>query len=297
MDMTEVRRRLGRYGVWVAPMTLLETPVPRQREQFRRIERLGFGSLWTGEVPASSPVGGREIFAQLSVVLAATEKLVAGSGIANITMRRPMAMHTGAATLSEAYPGRLILGLGGHTGDRPLSDLRDYLAAMDRAAARVLPGIRYPRVLAALGPKAHRLARERAHGVHPFLQPIEQTEIAREALGPEALVIPHQALVLDAEPARARGRMRALLGQGNPANPYTDNYRRLGYGDADVTGERSDRLVDALLAWGDDAAVADRLRRQLSAGADHVLLKPLADGLESAVDQLERLAPRLLAHP
>ncbi|MFB4294080.1 TIGR03620 family F420-dependent LLM class oxidoreductase [Nonomuraea sp. ATR24] len=300
MDTTQVRHRLGRFGVWIAPMTLARTPVTVQREQFARIEGLGYGSLWTGEPPPSSPAGGREIFAQLAVMLAATRRLVAGAGVANITVRDPVAAHGGAATLAEAYPGRLVLGLGGHTGEhtggRPLSALRDYLDGMDRAAARddELAGARYPRVLAALGPRAHRLAGERAHGAHPFMQPVEHTEAARRALGPDGLLIPHQMLVLDPDAARARGRIRALISLGGDGdNPYTANYRRLGYGDADLAGGRSDRLIDALLAWGEDEAVAARLRAHLAAGADHVLLHPLTGDLPSAVDQLERLAPRL----
>ncbi|MDT0344117.1 TIGR03620 family F420-dependent LLM class oxidoreductase [Streptomyces litchfieldiae] len=292
MTVEETRRRLGRVGVWIAPMTMLSTPLRVMREQLARIERLGYGSLWTGEPPSGAPVAGREAFAQLAVALAATDRLVIGTGVANIGMRDPMAMHSGAATLAEAYPGRLILGLGGQRGRRPLSDLRDYLDGMDKAALRVLPGIRYPRVLAALGPKAHQLAGERADGVHPFLQPVAHTEAARDALGPGPLLIPHQALVLTTDATAARGTLRAILGTGRRTteNAYTRNYRRLGYGDEDLAGERSDRLIDAVLAWGDEDAVAGRLHEHLAAGADHVLLHPLTADLPSAVDQLERLA-------
>ncbi|TYB55393.1 TIGR03620 family F420-dependent LLM class oxidoreductase [Nonomuraea sp. PA05] len=295
MDLGETRDRLGRYGVWIAPQTLLGTPVPVQREQFARIERLGYRSLWTGEPPAAAPAGGREIFTQLAVMLAATERLVAGSGIANVGIRPPSVTHTAAATLAEAHPGRLVLGLGGHPGERPISGLRDYLDAMDEAATRLLPGIAYPRVLAALGPRAHRLAADRTDGVHPFLQPVEHTEAARKALGPGPLLIPHQALVIESDPGAARERIRAVLrvGQRNVETPYTANYRRLGYGDEDLADDRSDRLVDATLAWGDEEAVARRLRAHLDAGADHVLLHPLAADLPSAVDTLDRLAPRL----
>jgi probable F420-dependent oxidoreductase len=240
-------------------------------------------------------VAGREIFAQLAVVLAATERLIAGSGIANVSMRRPAATHGAAATLAEAYPGRLVLGLGGQAGDRPLTGLREYLDAMDHATERLLPEIRYPRVLAALGPKAHRLAAEHADGAHPFLQPVEHTEVARKMLGPDALLIPHQALALDENPHSARGSLRALLalGQRNVETPYTRNYRRLGYGDDDLADDRSDRLIDATLAWGDERAVVRRLHDHLDAGADHVLLHPLTRDLPSAVDILERLAPYL----
>lgn len=297
MTVEDIRARLGRFGVWLSPMTMLAAPIPVQREQFARIERLGYGSVWTGEPPATSPGVSRDAFAQLAVVLAATEQLVAGTGIANITMRHPVAMHSAAATFAEAYPQRVILGLGGHSGgERPLSRLREYLDAMDQAAERLLPAIDYPRVLAALGPKAHRLAVDRADGVHSFMQPIEHTEVARKALGPGPLLIPHQALVLEADATSARGRLRALLGPGrrDAETPYTRNYRRLGYGDDDLAGERSDRLVDANLAWGAEDTVAGRLHDHLDAGADHVLLHPLAPDLASAVDQLEKLAPRLL---
>ncbi|WP_329518614.1 TIGR03620 family F420-dependent LLM class oxidoreductase [Spirillospora sp. NBC_01491] len=293
--MDEIRRRLGPFGVWIAPDTLLRTPVPVQRAQFARIEGLGYGSLWSGEPPAVSSAGGREAFSQHGLMLAATERLVVGTGIANIGMRDPVAMRGGAATLAEAYPGRFILGLGGQSGERPLKRLREYLDAMD-AATSILPEVDYPRVLAALGPKAHELAGERADGVHPFLQPLEHTALARKALRPGALLVPHQILTLDTDPDRARGRLRAMLSAGGGAmaeSPYTRHYRRLGYGDDDLGGDRSDRFVDAVLAWGDEAAVADRLRAHLAAGADHVLLHPFAPDLPAAVDQLERLAPRL----
>ncbi|MDJ1136433.1 TIGR03620 family F420-dependent LLM class oxidoreductase [Streptomyces iconiensis] len=292
----ETRLRIGRFGVWLAPQTLLGTPVPVQREQFTRIERLGYGSLWTGEPPATAPVSSREILAQLAVALAATERLVLGAGIANIGMRDPMAMHSGAATLAEAYPGRLILGLGGQSGDRPLTQLRRYLDAMDEAATRIPPGPRYPRVLAALGPKAHQVAGERTDGVHPFMQPVEHTRAARKALGPGPLLVPHQALYLDTNAETARAQLRALLTTGRREvveTPYTRNYRRLGYGNDDLAGEYSDRLIDATLAWGDEATIADRLHAHLDAGADHVLLHPLTPDLPSAVDHLERLAPLL----
>ncbi|SQD97360.1 conserved hypothetical protein [Parafrankia sp. Ea1.12] len=295
--VAETRRQLGRFGVWVAPFSLLETSVAVQRAQFARIEHLGYGSLWSGETPPGAPTGGREAFTQHGLMLAATERIVVGTGIANISTRTAGAMHTGAATLAEAYPGRFVLGLGGQSGDRPLTRLREYLDAMDQAARALaqLPAPAYPRVLAALGPRAHRLASDRANGVHPFLQPVAHTAAARAAVGPDRLVIPHQAVVLDTDADTARARLRAVfaLGVGASDSPYTVHYRRLGYSEADLAGQRSDRLVDDVLAWGDEAAVAARLIAHLDAGADHVLVHPFAADLPAAVDQLERLAPLL----
>ncbi len=221
--VADTRRRLGRYGVWLAAGTLLAAPVAVQRRQFDRIERLGYGSLWGAGPPAGGPGSGREAFAQHGLILAATERIIVGTGIANVSVREPAAMHTGAATLAEAYPDRFVLGLGGQQGSRPLTALGDYLRAVDDVAAWLLPTPRYPRVLAALGPRAHRLARDHADGVHPFLQPVAHTAAARAAVGPDRLVIPHQAVLLEADPATARGRLRAVFNAGarSPRTPGT----------------------------------------------------------------------------
>jgi probable F420-dependent oxidoreductase len=292
--VSEVRRQLGRFGVYIPSGVLASTPVAILRKELARIERLGYGSVWTGETPPSVPVPSREAFALNGLMLAATEQLIVGAGIANISVRTPGAMHTGAATLAEAYPGRFLLGLGGQSGERPLTHLSDYLDAMDEAARHVspLPGSDYHRVLAALGPRGHRLARKRTDGVHPFLQPVAHTAAARAASGPDPLVIPHQAITLDANAEAARSLLRTVfdLGAGAPDSPYVTNYRRLGYSETEIA-ERSDRLMDDLLAWGDETAVIARLHAHLDAGADHVLIHPFASGLSHAVDQLERLAP------
>lgn len=294
-DTAALRDRLGPYGVWIAPLTLLAAPVAEQRIQFRRIEELGFGSVWTGEAPVVAPGRGREIFAQLAILLAATDTMVAGAGIANITMRDPAAMHGAAATLAEAYPGRLVLGLGGQGGERPLTALRSYLDRMDRVAQTLLPGVVYPRVLAALGPRALELAGTRADGAHPFSHPVAHTAFAREALGPGPLLVPHQFLLADVPAGTARDLLRTTLsaGAGNKKNPYAVNFRRLGYTEADVTGDYSDRLIDDILVAGAPESIAERLGAHHDAGADHVLLHPLAPGLAAMVDQLAKLAPLL----
>ncbi|EXG80669.1 TIGR03620 family F420-dependent LLM class oxidoreductase [Cryptosporangium arvum] len=278
-------------GVWLAPAPFLTSTIAEQRTAFARIEELGYHSLWTGEpAPAAATVApAREIFSHHAIALAATDRLVVGSGIANVAARGPATMRGAAATLAEAFPGRYVLGLGGAAGP---SALRAYLDEFD--AVPLLPDVRYPRVLAALGPKALGLAAERADGVHPFLQPVAHTRVARDAVGPGALVVPHQAAVLETDPDAARARLRAVFGRMPAAdNPYVRSYRRLGYGDDDLVAGYSDRLVDDLLAWGDEAAIAARLHAHREAGADEVLVQPFAESLSDVLRVLERLAGEL----
>jgi probable F420-dependent oxidoreductase len=284
--------------VWLA--SLRPATIDEEREAARRIEELGYGSLWAGEV-----IGGKEAFAHQAVLLAATQRMVTGTGIANIWARHPATMQAGAATLGAAYPGRFMLGIGvshapiversGQTYDRPLTRMVQYLDGMDQVAAEVpTTDVPVPRVLAALGPKMLALARDRADGAHPYFVPVEHTPLARQILGPDRLLIPEQAVILgtDAEQARrvARGHTTSYLRLPN----YVNNLRRLGYSDQDLSGGGSDRLVDAIVAWGDEEQIAARVRQHLAGGADHVLLQPLGD-LESAVAQLERLAPAVLS--
>src|SRR5262249_53285146 len=134
-----------------------------------------------------------------------------------------------------------------------------------------------PRVIAALHPQSLALARERAWGSHPYFVPPEHTARARKILGPGKLLAPEQAVVLesDANPARAigRGHMQTYLGPPN----YVRNLQALGFGEADVASGGSDRLVDAIVAWGSVDAVVKRVRAHHDAGADHVCLQVLRE--------------------
>jgi len=289
-----VRERLGSVGVWLG--VLGRVPIDQEREAARRIEALGYGSIWTPE-----GIGGREAFAHQSVLLAATERIVTGTGIANVWARHPATMQGGAATLGDAYPGRFVLGIGishapaversGQTYTRPLQHMVRYLDGMD-AAADAAPATDVPvlRILAALRPNMLALARDRADGAHPYFVPVSHTPIARAALGPDKLLIPEQAVVLNTDPDEARriarDHMRGYLQLAN----YVNNLKYLGYTDDDLSAGGSDRLVDAIVAWGDAAEINRRVRAHLDGGADHVLLQPLGD-LNAALRQLERLAP------
>src|ERR1039458_9672977 len=207
-EVHAARERLGAVGVWVGSL-LGSSSIEQERQAARRIEELGYGSLWTGEI-----VGGKEAFAHQSVLLAATEHLMTGTGIANVWSRQPGSMEGGAATLGAAYPGRFVLGIGishgpivdrsGQTYEKPMEKMLHYLDGMDAAVSYGPPTeVPVPRVLAALRPKMLRLARDRADGAHPYLVPPAHTARWREARGPDTFLIPQQALVHEWDEERA----------------------------------------------------------------------------------------------
>ncbi|MCU4183214.1 TIGR03620 family F420-dependent LLM class oxidoreductase [Acidiferrimicrobium sp. IK] len=292
------RTRLGPVGVWTG--LLRAATISEERAAVSRIEDLGYGSLWTGEL-----IGGKEAFSHAAIVLAASTTLVAGTGIANLWARHPAAMQGGASTIGAAWPGRFVLGVGvshapivdgsGQRYVKPLERMARYLDAMDAAAADApVTSVAVPRVLAALRPKMLELARDRADGAHPYFVPPEHTPAAREALGPDKLLIPEQAVVLSTDPAEARRVARRHMHNYLLLPNYVNNLKHLGYSDEDVSGGGSDRLVDAIVAWGDEADIAERVTLLRDSGADHVLLQPLATDLAGALPQLEALAPAVL---
>jgi probable F420-dependent oxidoreductase len=219
-----------------------------------------------------------------------------------------MTMAAGQRSLCEAFPGRFLLGLGvshqpmvdhlrGQHYEKPYTKMRTYLDAMDGALYMAAPPSEEPgRVLAALGPKMLELAATRALGAHPYFVPVEHTALARETLGTGPMLCPEQAVVLSTDPiearAAARQHMATYLGLPN----YTNNLRRLGWVDADLGDGGSDRLVDAIVAWGDEDAVIARVQAHLDAGADHVCVQVLdSDAAALPMPQWRRLAPGLLA--
>ncbi|MEW2357064.1 TIGR03620 family F420-dependent LLM class oxidoreductase [Spirillospora sp. NPDC029432] len=296
MVVEETRRRLG--GPVGAGLMVPVAPAAEWREAVRRVENAGYGSVWINEA-----IGGRESFAQMGVLLAATERIVVGSAVANVWARHPAAMQGGAAVLADAHPGRLALGTGVSMGglveqaglrwERPLQKMRDYLDRMDESAGMApRPPVPFPRLLGALGPKMLELARDRADGALPAAMPVEHTRRAREILGPDRLLIVMQLAIPETDPDAARGVVRGSGMLDLPDSPYDRALRGLGYGDGDL---KSDALIDLRFAWGDEKAIAGRMREHLDAGADHVCVNVLAPDLRTSADQLERLAPALLA--
>jgi probable F420-dependent oxidoreductase len=268
-----------------------KAPAEEARRAAARIEELGYSTVWVNE-----GWGSKEPFAVAAIVLAATERIVVGTGIANLWARDAMTM---------TAAGRVLLGIGvshaplvgrrGHDYDKPLSTMRAYLEAMDKAA-QSLPEADSPRILAALRPKMLELSRDRAAGAHSYFVPPEHTAQARRILGPDRLLIPEQAVVLESDPSRAREIARTHMAYYLTLPNYLNNLRTLGFTDADFADGGSDRLADAIVAWGDADAVVKRVRAHLDAGADHVAIQPLSPGapdLADALTQLAHLAPSL----
>ena len=270
---------IGRVGIWTSALDRQRAPVVRRAA--REIERLGYGALWVGEASR------REAFANAALLLSATDQLVVATGIANIWARDPMAMAAGQRTLAEAWGGRFLLGLGvshdrlveprGHRYERPLTAMRHYLDAMDQAPymAPAPDPTAMIRVLGALRPRMLALAAERADGAHPYLVSVEHTERARQILGPEKLLCPEVAVVVTSDRQVARRVARAHLDAYLRLANYRSNLAGLGFADRDLAGGGSDRLVDALVAWGTAARVARRVGAHLDVGADHVAVQVL----------------------
>jgi probable F420-dependent oxidoreductase len=291
---------LGRVGIWTYHLNY--QPTSKVREVAAELEELGYGALWIGEAFHREPL------TAAAVLLSATKRMVVATGIANIWARDPVTMAAAQFTLAEAYPERFLLGLGvsharlveglrGHQYERPLTAMRRYLDTMDKAVEAyraVKPGERPARVLAALGPKMLSLAAERADGAHPYLVTPEHTAKARAQLGPDRWLLPEQAVVLETDPDQARAIARRHLTRYLDLPNYTDNFRRLGFTDDDLAGRGSNRLVDAIVAWGDVAAINRRVAEHQDAGADHVALQVLdADPHGLPAKQWEDLAHAL----
>jgi probable F420-dependent oxidoreductase len=286
-------------GIWTAQLDY--QPAAKAKEAAAELEQLGFGAIWFPESV------GREALTHAALLLGATRRIVIATGIANIYARDPVTMAAAQKTLAEAYPERFLLGLGvshiplveqirGHSYGKPVASMRAYLDGMDRAPYRAVPPpVRPIRVLAALGPKMLRVAAERADGAHPYFVPPEHTRRAREILGNDRLLAVEQAVVLETDSVKAREIARRHTSTYLKLPNYVNNLRRLGFNDEDLAESGNDRLVDAIVAWGDMTAVIDRVRAHQSAGADHVCVQVLpADPQALPTAQWRELASALL---
>lgn len=290
---------LGRVGIW--QYQLDQVPSGQAGEIAAEIEELGYGALWLPEMV------GRESFVSSTLLLGATRRIVVATGIASIYARDALAANSALSTITEAFPERFLLGLGvshqvmveglrGHDYTRPYSAMVAYLDAMDNGLFTASPPTTPThRALAALGPKMLQLAAERTDGAHPYFVPVEHTAFARETMGAEALLAVEQAVVLETDPEAARAIARGHMAMYLTLPNYTNNLRRFGFDDVDLADGGSDRLVDAIVAWGDEAAIAARVAAHHEAGADHVCIQVLPEiPTEAPRDTWRRLAPALL---
>jgi probable F420-dependent oxidoreductase len=277
--MAQTSIQLGRVGIWTRQFE--DQSAAKAQEAARELEELGYGALWFGEA------AGREALTNAGLLLAATKRMVIATGIANIYARDAVAMASGQKTLAEAYPSRFLLGLGvshiplveqlrGHRYDKPVATMRAYLDAMDRAPYKaVAPSTKPARVLAALGPKMLELSGERADGAHPYNVNPEHTAQSRKILGPQPYLCPEQAVVLETDPEKARGIARAFLAIYLTLPNYTNNLLRLGFDEADFKDGGSNKLIDAIVVWGDLNAIRKRIGEHHDSGADHVCIQVL----------------------
>ncbi|GAB3287424.1 LLM class F420-dependent oxidoreductase [Parasphingorhabdus pacifica] len=262
------------------------------REAVAELDELGYGTLWLGNADGN--------LRSVSGLLGATKKLAVATAIVNIWTHSAAEVAAAYQRVDRDAPGRALVGLGSshaqaveHTGTaytKPFSRLRDYLDELDEVDPPLPP---QGRILAALGPRTLGLAGERAAGAVPYLTTPEHTARAREILGAGPLLAPEQKLLLQTDPVRARETARSALRHYLQLPNYLNNLRRLGFTDDDFADGGSDRLVDALVAWGDADALADRVREHCEAGADHVAVQVLGDDLPR--EQWRILAPALLS--
>ncbi|MDR7276625.1 TIGR03620 family F420-dependent LLM class oxidoreductase [Catenuloplanes atrovinosus] len=288
------RERLGRVGVW--SMQLRTAPAQAIEHAAHDLDDAGFRALW---IPG---LDGGPVFADAQRLLTATGQASVVIGVQSIWKQESAELAAHAATVESRFPGRLLTGLGVSAAEvaralgKPFStavqEMDNYLQGLDDAPT---PLAQQRRLLGSLGPAMARLAGARTAGLHPFLVPAEAAAGYRENLGNDALLAPHLAVVLDTDPSRAREIARGGIGFFLGLHTYQGNLRRLGFSDADFVPGGSDRLIDALVAWGDLDAVHARIQQHLDAGADHVALHVITPGQQIPSRQWAELAT-LLPH-
>jgi len=267
-QVSSLKETVGRYGIWSFGLRS-EDPagLTERAETAAELEELGFGALWLGGSPG---------LRHAVPLVEATSRLVVATGIQSIWDYEAAETASGYAKLEATHPGRFLLGLGvSHAGfaeryRRPYASMVEYLDVLDAAGQ---PAER--RVLAALGPKMLELSASKANGAHPYFVPVEHTEIARGVLGKGPILAPEQAVVIERDPTKAREIARTHVPNYLRLENYANNLRRLGFSEDDLAGSGSDKLVDAIVAWGSLEDVVKRVQAHLDAGADHVCIQVL----------------------
>ncbi len=288
--------KFGKFGVF----TFTDALDARQcAELARTVDDFGYSNLWYPEALAYEP------FAIGAYLLSHSKRLVVGSGIANIYARDATAAVMGHNSLNRLYDGRFVLGLGvshaplvadmrGHAYQKPIATMRAYLDRMDQAwtAFGGAPDVKQV-VLAALGPQMSKLSAERSLGSFPYNITPQQASMARAAMGGKGAIICEQKICLTSDPVVARKVAREALAFYTGLPNYVNNWFRLGFDQSDVANGGSERLLDAMVAWGSVAQIKARLAEYFAKGADQVVLQPLRPDGQPGPDYkaLEALAP------
>ena len=285
---------IGSKGIWSAALRYGDPA--KVADSAPELEELGYTALWIPDV-------GGDLWGPLSSLLGATKTAIIATGILNLWMHTPEETAANHAKLTAEHGDRFLCGIGiSHrpfidmvnqpgTYQKPIETMAEYLDGLDRADPPLAPDTR---VLAALGPKMLELARNRTAGTHPYLVTPELTKRARDGIGADGLVASEQAVVLESDPEKARAIARVHLQSYLALPNYSNNWKRQGFTDDDLANGGSDRLVDALVVWGDEATIAKRVKEHRDAGADHVCIQVLtADPREFPLDKWRALAPAL----
>ena len=294
---------LGRLGAWGHLDSL---SIDAARAYARRVDELGYGTLWVPETV------GREPFTLLGLLAAETSEILLGTSIVGIWGHDAQTTRMAAQTLQEATGGRFVLGLGvshphlaeklrGHTYDRPLTRMREYLAAYRAAIYKgpMADGAGEPPLLiAAIRERMLRLAATDTDGAFPYLVTAERLAWMRGVLDEAAVGRERRPIlavtmpaVVEADPAAARTSAQAYLAPYLRTPAYQASWREQGFAEADWEKPGSDHLVDAMVAQGDVEALRARIAEMVVAGADHVAVIPVgADGTTEHLPVLEALA-------
>jgi probable F420-dependent oxidoreductase len=288
----------GSIGIWanLGAMTAAETLAFANT-----VEDAGYTTLW---IPEGG--GSRDPFAHAAYLLAQTRRLEVATGIANIWGRDPLAMSSAANTVAELSDGRFVLGVGvshqpivtdrGHRYEKPYSFMKQYLASLKTALYRsVPPKSEIPILIAALHPRMLELAAKETRGTHPYFVPPEHTVKVRAQIGPKPWICVEQTVVLETDVVKARAAARRFMSNYVPRLPnYTNNLRALGWEDTEFENGCSDRLVDAIVAWGGEDRIRERVEAHFRAGATHVCIQVIrVDGQPGPdVNAVKTLAPR-----
>ncbi len=277
---------LGKIGVWA--MELRSGGKEAGAKAAAEAEKLGYGAIWT-------PGGiDDQVLGDVDNLLDATSKAVIGTGIINVWKQPAADVGAWFAPQSADRKARTLLGLGishgpliGESYGKPVENMAAYLDGLDKAGVP-----KENRCIAALGPKMLDLAGERSRGSHPYLVPAEHAAVARKRMGSNALIAPEVGVVLETNPDKARAMARDAVSFYLSLPNYVNNWRRLGYSEEDVKG--SDKLIDALFAWGEPKKIADQVNAHLAAGADHVCVQVIRENMMEQttppVDEWRRLA-------